>query len=87
MNEQQYDYELPQAQNEIAQSLKEEGIIEKILKWATFTNVFFYLLIVLLNMGVFITTMLLKPDLIGYAIGFFFLSILGAKVVVVTKHG
>ena len=86
MNE-QYGYDVSQVQNEIAQPLKEEGIIEKILKWATFTNVLFYLLIVLLNIGVFITTMVLKPDLIGYAIGFFFLSILGAKIVVVTKHG
>jgi uncharacterized membrane protein YiaA len=77
MNE-QYEYDVPQAQNEIAQ----ESIIEKILKWATFTNVFFYLLIVLLNIGVFVATMLLKPDLIGYAIGFFFLSIFGAKILV-----
>jgi uncharacterized membrane protein YiaA len=92
MNEQyDYGYEVPPVQNQVAvpqPKEQQEGIAEKALKWINIlfiTNAFTYLLIVLLNIGVFITTMFYKPDVISYAVGFFFLSIFGAKVLI--RHG
>jgi len=90
MNEQiDYGYEIPPAQSQVVipqtRDLDDEIKKRAILKWINvifITNAFTYLLIILLNIAVFITTIFYKPDVISYAVGFFFLSIFGAKILI-----
>jgi len=91
MNEQyDYGYEVPPVQNQVVVPQTQDELddeIEKraILKWINVlfvTNAFAYILIVLFNIGVFIATMFYRPDIMSYAISFFGLTILGAKIVI-----
>jgi hypothetical protein len=58
---------------------------ENFIEWMHFlfvTNGFLYLSVLLFNIVLFVLVMVYRPDVIGYSVGFFFLSILGARVVI-----